>query len=234
MTNLIKFDGFDGSEIRVTDDGRYSVFDVIAFCGKKSQSEVWKRLCVQFPEVLTKCDNFKFPGKGQRETPVASREGILYIIGLLPGAVGRAYREETAKVFIAYLDASPELAENVIDRASPDDLARIQKRLLSKGVRVQFVTELYDRGVQDGWQIASCTNAIYQPLLGGTAKEIKAQRNLPAKANLRENLNTLDLVSVMFAEELATRDMRAENTTGYPECKSVTERAARKVKKALE
>ena len=76
MTNLIKFDGFDGSEIRVTDDGRYSVFDVIAFCGKKSQSEVWKRLCVQFPEVLTKCDNFKFPGKGQRETPVASREGF--------------------------------------------------------------------------------------------------------------------------------------------------------------
>ena len=72
--NLISFEEISDSEIRVNENGCYSVFDVIRFCGCKSQHEVWKRLCVSFPEVLTKCENFKFPGKGQRETPVANRE----------------------------------------------------------------------------------------------------------------------------------------------------------------
>lgn len=80
-SNIISFDGFP-EEIRMTEDGRYSVYDVIRFCGKKSQSEVWKRLLAQYPDVVAKCENLKFPGPGQRETPVAGREGILYIIGL--------------------------------------------------------------------------------------------------------------------------------------------------------
>ena len=119
MTNLICFDDFADSEIRVTDDGRFSVLDVIEFCGKKNPVQVWsgdKRgngLAKKYIELSHKVDNFKFPGRGQRFTPVANRENILYIIGLLPGAIGRSYREESAKVFLQYLDASPELAESL-------------------------------------------------------------------------------------------------------------------------
>ena len=54
--DIIRFDGFD-EQIRMTNDGRYSVYDVIQFCGKKGQAEVWKRLCAKFPEVVTKCYN---------------------------------------------------------------------------------------------------------------------------------------------------------------------------------
>jgi len=90
MTNLIKFDGFDGSEIRVTDDGRYSVFDVIAFCGKKSQSEVWKRLCVHFPEVVATTEEFQFPGRGQRKTPVAKENVVLEILTFFGKAPGQS------------------------------------------------------------------------------------------------------------------------------------------------
>lgn len=78
MTNLIRFDGFDDAEIRVTADGRYSVYDVIRFCGCKGERKVWERLAERYSEVVTFCHNFKFAGKGQRETPVASREGILH------------------------------------------------------------------------------------------------------------------------------------------------------------
>ncbi|MFZ9739571.1 MAG: hypothetical protein ACO3EZ_16350 [Prochlorotrichaceae cyanobacterium] len=234
MTNLIKFDGFDDSEIRITDDDRYSVLDLIKFCGQKNPRQVWKRLTERFSEVVTKCDSYKFPGKGQQETPVANRQNILYIIGLLPGAVGRAYREESAKVFLQYLEASPELAESVIDRATPEDLKRIQKRLAGKKIRVQFATELYDRGVTEGWQIASCTNEIYKPLLGGTAKEVRENRNLPVKSNIRDSMDSLELASVMFAEELATRDMKAKNAHGYPECKDITANAANKVRSVLD
>lgn len=82
MTNLIRFDGFDDAEIRVTADGRYSVYDVIRFCGCKGQWEVWKRLTVTFPELLTKCEEYKFAGRGgaARPTPVASRESILQLL----------------------------------------------------------------------------------------------------------------------------------------------------------
>jgi hypothetical protein len=92
MSNLVTFEQFDET-IRQTPDGRFSVYDVIRFCGKKGHKVVWQRLTAQYPEVVTKCYHFKFPGPGQRETPVADREGILYIIGLLPGVVGRSYRE---------------------------------------------------------------------------------------------------------------------------------------------
>ena len=234
MTNLIKFEALDDAAIRVNEDGRYSIFDVIRLCGCSSERKVWERLTERYPEVVAKCHNFKFQGRGQRETPVTDREGILYIIGLLPGTAGRAYREAAAKVFLAYLDASPELAESVIDRAKPEDLDRIQKRLLGKGVRIRFVSELHDRGVVEGWQIGDCTNAIYQPLLGGTAKMVKQQRNLPARANLRDNLSTLELAATMLAEEIATRDMASQDAKGFHQCKSVTRNAAAKVRKALD
>jgi very-short-patch-repair endonuclease len=83
MTNIIKFDGFDSTEIRTTEDGRFSVFDVIKFCGQKNPWEVWKRLVERYPELLDKCDKFKFPGKGQRQTPVADRQTIELILQYL-------------------------------------------------------------------------------------------------------------------------------------------------------
>jgi very-short-patch-repair endonuclease len=80
MTNIIKFDGFDSNEIRTTEDGRFSVYDVIKFCGKKNPHDAWKSLCEQFPEVLTQCEYFKFSGRGQRKTPVADRQAIELIL----------------------------------------------------------------------------------------------------------------------------------------------------------
>ncbi len=85
-------------EIRVTEDERFSIYDIIRVIGgKKNPHETWKRFCVEYPEVLTFCEDFKFPGAGQRPTPVTNLEKIFYIIGLLPGAVGHSYRETAAK-----------------------------------------------------------------------------------------------------------------------------------------
>lgn len=236
MSNLITFDGFDNEQIRITPDGRYSVYDVIRFCGCKSQWEVWKRLSVTFPELITKCEEYKFAGRGgaARPTPVANREDILQIIGLLPGAVGKSYRESAAKVFVAFLDASPELAESIIDRASPDDLHRIEKRLRSKQIRVGFASTLQGHGVTDGWQFAACTNAIYKPLLGGDAKTIKEQRGLVKQDNLRDKLKGIELTAVMLAEELAQQKIEAENIQGFKGCRDASENAGNRVKRVFE
>lgn len=105
-------------EIRVTPDERYSVFDVIEVIGgKNNPRKAWNDLKEQFPEVVTRCDNFKFDGQGQRPTPVTNKEGLLHIIGLLPGAVGRSYREDAAKLMLSKVEGRVEVVQN------PDNLA---------------------------------------------------------------------------------------------------------------
>jgi len=107
MTNNIvaKIDlGFADSGIRITDDGRFSVLDVIKFCGKKNPAQVWSGdnrqngLTSKYSEVAQRCDSFKFPGRGQQFTPVANKENILCIIGLLPGALLLQGFESLSKV----------------------------------------------------------------------------------------------------------------------------------------
>ncbi|MCT7984978.1 hypothetical protein NG796_17030 [Laspinema sp. A4] len=234
--NIVTFEQFENQEIRVTEDGRYSVYDVIRFCGQKNPHEVWKRLCREHSELLTRSEKYKFPGRGgaARATPVADRSQLLYIIGLLPGAVGQAYREDAAKVFLQYLEASPELAESVIDRASPEDLERIKLRLQGKEIRVSFTTVLHNHGVVEGWQFGACTNAMYRPLLGGSCKEVKLARGLSRTANLRDHLETEELVDIMFAERLAKRQIESENLSGYKPCLDACENAAHRTRQALD
>ena len=66
MVNVIRFDDFEDSHIRVTDDGRVSVYDVIQFCGKKNPRDTCKSLCEQHSEVVGKTDNLQFSGKHPR------------------------------------------------------------------------------------------------------------------------------------------------------------------------
>lgn len=99
-------------EIRTTEDFRYSVFDTIEVLGdKKNPRDAWEALCEKYPEVVDKTDNFQFSGKGQRLTPVADENNILYIIGLLPGAVGKSYREEAATLMIAKMKSRRQQPE---------------------------------------------------------------------------------------------------------------------------
>lgn len=86
--------------IRVNELEKFSVYDIIRVIGgKKNPWETWKRLCEEYSELLAICEEYKFPGRGgaARPTPVTDSEGAFYIIGLLPGAVGHAYRERAAK-----------------------------------------------------------------------------------------------------------------------------------------
>ena len=112
-----------GGEIRCTEAGQPSVFDMIRVIGgKKSPREAWKRLCEQYPEVVARCDGFKFPGRGQQVTPVASdKEAAYYILGLLPGAAGKTYREQAANLFVRYLNADTSLAADIVSRSEDVD-----------------------------------------------------------------------------------------------------------------
>jgi hypothetical protein len=86
-------------DIRVTDDGNYSIYDVIdKVVEKGSPRKSWERLTAKHLEVVAKCHNFQFPGQGQRLTPVTDLAGIIEIIWLLPGDFSNKFRKLGAKV----------------------------------------------------------------------------------------------------------------------------------------
>ena len=124
MTDKLCF-AFDNQNIR-EENGQYSVYDIIRVIGGvKNPRQYWigdktkrstrqKGVAEQFPEVVRKCDNLKFSGRGQRLTPVCNRQTALEIIGILPGTVGAKYRQEAAKLFLQFLDVPEEVAKRAI------------------------------------------------------------------------------------------------------------------------
>lgn len=62
------------------------------------------------------------------------------------------------------------------------------------------------------------TNAIYKPVLGGTATQVKMTMQLPQTAKLRDSLSTRDLARVKFAEMLATEKIESQDLRGDPPC----------------
>lgn len=86
MFNLSDFDFDDnGCNIRMTPDGRVSVFDVISVVlGKKNPRSDWSRLTTLYPRVLIFCHTFTFPGRGQHPTPVIHQEHLAKVLDLIP------------------------------------------------------------------------------------------------------------------------------------------------------
>lgn len=126
------------AKIRCTEDGRSSVYDLISAIGQqKDPYNVWKRLVAAHPEGLTKCQTFKFPGRGQQETPVTDLRGWLYILALLPGAMGKKYREEAAQLVTRYMKGDQTLIDEIKDRqpapTSSDSSALVSREAIQRG-----------------------------------------------------------------------------------------------------
>jgi KilA-N domain len=75
-------------------------------------------------------------------------------------------------------------------------------RDMSKEVRKKYADTLSSHGA-GGPAIGYCTDAIYQVLLGGTAKQLIKSRNLPATANVRATLPTGELLQTLNTEYLS-------------------------------
>ena len=77
-------------QLRKTDTvpPRISIYVVIAAVtgmDGNHAGKAYRDLVVDYPEVHSIGVNFKFPGRGQRNTPIADVRGIVEIIMLLPG-----------------------------------------------------------------------------------------------------------------------------------------------------
>ena len=75
--------------IRTTENWDISVIDVAAAITGKTNSAAmqdFQRIGKKYPETITKCDTFRFRGRGQQDTPIANLATMVEIIMLLPGS----------------------------------------------------------------------------------------------------------------------------------------------------
>lgn len=135
-------------------------------------------------------------------------------------------------------EANPELAyKRGRDRAvkgwakQGKDDHWIKQRIEGIETRVSFTDTLKEHGVSEPYDYAACTNAIYVPLLGGTAKDIKKQRGIK---KVRDGLSRVELMAVGLAEALASETMETNNSKGSSECQSICKDSGRKVSRVFE
>jgi hypothetical protein len=132
-------------------------------------------------------------------------------------------------------EKNPEL---IIDRATKTYKKRgmsdewISMRFKAINGRNAFTSCLAEHGVErDGFK--NCTNAIYAPLYGGTTAIIRKNKNLPEKANIRDNMSKFELQCVEFAEALSTNTIESENIYGNSRCEFACTRSSKIVANAV-
>jgi hypothetical protein len=234
MSDLTTFE-FDGDSIREV-DGLFSVYDIIRVIGgQKSERAVWKRISNDYPDIVAKCNSVKFLRKDGKKanlpSPACNRQVALEIIGLLPGQVGKKYREESAKLFCRYVDADITLADDIIQRTTNNvDLKWLQTRIEGKVIRNQFTDELKSRGVT-GYGYASNTDAINVALFDLTAKQIKKIRDVK---QTRDGLSGIELAALQLAEYKAIDVMQKQNARGNEKTTECSRKAGHLVRKVID
>ena len=247
MTNLTVFAAdFEGEAIRLNEKGQFSVFDVLVSFGvadkKQNAQVVYNRIVASNSEVSTFCSNFKFPGRGQRDTPVADEEGVYQILMLCPGKRGAEFRSWAAKIVRERREeeSNPELAYtrgrqravNVWRKQGKTD-EDIALQLKGIEARCHLTDTLKSHGVKEGWQYGAITNEIYLELFGQKASELKESRGLAKSDRLKDHLSRVESAANFFTEVLASEDIKAKDLNGFSSCRDATKSAAHKVKSIL-
>lgn len=109
----------------------------------------------------------------------------------------------------------------------------IQARFDGQVQRHTYTDTLKAHGVR-GYGYATCTNAIYKPILSCTAKGFLKRNKLPAKANPRDHMSVVELMAVGLSEALASEGIEKKDVHGNEECANVSRISATNVANAVE
>ncbi|WP_395175549.1 hypothetical protein [Roseibium alexandrii] len=160
-----------------------------------------------------------------RAAPNANRVEVIYL-----AAAGRTFAvEELAMSYAEYLslDVAESLnyaLQQLVPPAPTNDW--LGQRALGRQARNSFTDTLKDHGVTEGRHYAGCTNAVYEPLFGDTAKGLKKRFGLAANDNLRDNFNLLHLSLIAAVENLAVARIQADNCNGFEQCRDTAREVA--------
>jgi hypothetical protein len=94
----------------------YDIINKVTGCGVKSISIYWHRMLEVHPDLLTKCLNIQFPGRGQKETPTATVNVLVEIIMLCPGKIAKTVRMQAAKTLCRAMAGDLTLVDQILER----------------------------------------------------------------------------------------------------------------------
>lgn len=147
--------------------------------------------------------------------------------------IDKSVEAEVYRTIEHVIDADESLTANLIDRQQdPEASKRLAVRAQGKVARNALTATLAAHGVT-GRGYADCTNAIYTPILGAPANQIRQSRQLKPKANVREHMSGKELAAVMLSEEIAREQITDTNAHGNEPCAEECSVAARRVRSIL-
>ena len=139
---------------------------------------------------------------------------------------------EVADVFLRYKTADATLADEVLERASPEANEWAGARALARAGRRPFTDTLQRHGVRVRNEFARCTNAVYIGIFGKTAKQLKAAKQVTA--NLRNAMDAVELTFVATGEALARERIEQTDCQGAIACEAATLRSTSFLRAAIE
>lgn len=162
-----------------------------------------------------------------------------HIIKSRRGKSGGTYAHKNiALAYAKYLDPALHVLVNEVffqrleEEKNPDLIGRryieaykrrgkdgkwIAARLQGIDTRNAFTDTLKSHGVT-GNGYGRCTDAIYKPLYGCTARGIRARKSLPAKGSIRDHMSHTELIAVQLAESLASDTIEKRDVRGNRPC----------------
>ena len=178
---------------------------------RKYWSDLKKQLTFEGSEVSEKIGQLKLKatdGK-YRLTDVADIEGMFRIIESIPSKNAEPIKQWLAKLGSERIDEvfDPSIAmQRSIDlyRTKGYDENWIAKRMKSIQNRKQLTDVWKENGMEDAKEYAILTNEIYKTWSGMTSKEYKEYKGL-RKENLRDNMDSIELILTDLSEEATKR-----------------------------
>jgi len=217
----------------------YSVVDVCgALTNSNNPRDYWYRIKKRVSdeekaELSTICRQLKLAASDGKKynTDCANSEGIFRIIQSIPSPKAEPFKRWLAKVGKERLDEieNPELAQTRMkeiyeQKGYPKDW--IDKRIRGIAIRQNLTDEWQERGIKDELDYAILTAEISKATFGMTPGEYKKFKNLPvkSKANLRDNMDDLELIFTMLGERMTTEISKEEEPDTFDENKNVAKR----------
>ena len=205
-----------------------SVVDIVgALSESDNPRNYWKvlkyRLKKEGNKSVTNCNQLKLKSSDGKyyNTDVVDIEGMFRIIESIPSK-----NAEPIKQWLAYLgserinetfDPSISLQRSIdLYRAKGYDEAWIAKRMKSLQERKQLTDVWKENGIESNLEYAILTNEIYKTWSGFTAKEYKQHKGL-RKENLRDNMDSIELILTDLSEEATKRIAAKQKPQGLEE-----------------
>ncbi len=195
------------SKIRKTDNDQFSVLDVIrVIAGKTGHTKDWKRIKENYPDIMAKCHFMQFEGidgKKKKKTPVMDKEGILYLIGLLPGEVGKKYREKAANLVRRYIEGDADLALEILYRdKNKERVKRAERRMQVTNTNKQVAGLVASH---PGTTYSDVHNDRYKGLYRKNTRQLREECGAKSKETPLNYMSEMDLTLNLLTNQIAIR-----------------------------